>query len=62
MLNDSGEAIGQPSSLLEAYHLKNEAGVTSLGAGGKDETNKVYKETEVVYFFLLFNGCTFCWN
>lgn len=61
-LNETGEAIGQPSSLLDAYHLKDEAGMTSLGGGGKDETDKSHKETEVVYYYLIVNGCTFCWN
>ena len=61
-LNATGEAIEQPCSLLEAYQLKDEAGMTSLGGDGKDESNKFYKETEVVYFFLLFSVCSFCWN
>lgn len=61
-LNNTSEAIEEPSSLLEAYHLKDEAGMTTLDGGSKDETNKFYKETEVVYFFLLFNGFSFCWN
>ncbi|XP_038882923.1 kinesin-like protein KIF15 isoform X1 [Benincasa hispida] len=47
-LNNTSEAIEEPSSLLEAYHLKDEAGMTSLGGGSKDETNKFVKETEAL--------------
>lgn len=47
-LNNTSEAIEEPSSLLEAYHLKDEAGMTTLDGGSKDETNKFYKETEAL--------------
>lgn len=61
-LNDTSEDTGEPSSLLEAYHLKGEAGMTSLGGGSKDETNKFSKEREVIFFFLLLDGCPFFCN
>ncbi|KAE8647564.1 titin homolog [Cucumis sativus] len=47
-LNDTSEDTGEPSSLLEAYHLKGEAGMTSLGGGSKDGTDKFYKGTEAL--------------
>lgn len=49
-LTDKGESVEKSSSLLEAYHLKDKAAMSSLDGGDKDETNKFYKDTEVIYF------------